>query len=89
MRCPIQWIRFATEAETSEAETWWRVSEVQPQSLAHDGSSYPASQDDPMGLYGDHMLALEQSVNIQFAEKPCAFVDDIHTPDNTSSDEPG
>ena len=87
------WIRFATEAEKQEAaksptvsavQTWWRYSEVQPLSLAHcsaDGlCDEVASPEQHMGLVGNQMLALAQNAVVRFENKPCADVDNIHTP---------
>ena len=55
------WLRFATENELKLDKTWWRKSEVQPQSLIHcgkDGEGFVATPEQEMGRLGDRMQAL-------------------------------
>ena len=85
--CDLGKNRSASFDKEEQAKTWWCFSEVQPLGLLHSGAddeSYMAAPGDPMGLNGDHMTALETTVEIDFEEKPCCEVDDVPTPTTPS-----
>ena len=85
----ITWMRFATDDEMREDGRWWWRSEVQPQTLLHacsDGIPLVAVPKHPMGLFGNHLEAVEQRRRPEpVVDMPFADFDGISIPSTPSS----